>query len=117
MKQKFLCKLVQYILSEQSMNEKEEWEILEEIAKFLNQFVSHEKGPRYSYIDRLAAAYDPKIVEITIQEALREARSANFWVPAMESIKKFIELCNKDLRYSIRTSALALAYRSKGGAT
>jgi predicted HicB family RNase H-like nuclease len=98
------------------MNE-EEWNTLEEIAKFLNQFVSHEKGPRYSYIDRLAAAYDPKIVEITMQEALREARSANFWVPAIESVKKFIELCNKDLKYSIRTSALALAYRSKGGAT
>jgi hypothetical protein len=93
----------------------EEWKILEEIAKFLNQFISHEKGPRYSYIDRLAAAYDPRIVEITIQEALREARSADFWVPDIDSVKKFVELCNKDLRYSTRASALALAYQSKRG--
>jgi len=94
----------------------EEWRVLREIAKFLNQFITHEKGPRYSYIDRLAAAYNSKIVEVTIQEALREARSAEFWVPDIESVEKFIELCNEDLKYSTIASALALAYQSRGGA-
>jgi|GEM_PF-6201591 len=93
----------------------EEWRILREIARFLNQFLTHERGPRYSYIDRLAAAYNSKIVEVTIQEALREAHSADFRIPDVESIKKFIELCMEDLRYSTIASALALAYQTKGG--
>jgi hypothetical protein len=100
--------------SESSIRE-EEWKVLREIAKFLNQFITHEGGPRYGYIDRLAAAYNSKIVEVTIQEALREARSADFWVPDIESIRKFIELCDEDLRYSTIASALALAYQSRGG--
>jgi hypothetical protein len=106
--------LVKWMKSNSSIKE-EEWRILREMAKFLNQFITHEKGPRYGYIDRLAAAYNSKIVEVTIQEALREARSAEFWVPNMESIEKFIELCDEDLRYSTIASALALAYQSRGG--
>lgn len=94
----------------------EEHAVIREIAKFLNQFIVAEKGPRYGYIDRLAAPYNPKIVEITLQEALREARSASFrFLPSATSVEKFIELCNKDLRYSTLASALALAYQGKGG--
>lgn len=88
----------------------EDWEIIEDIARFLNQFITKTDRPRYCYIDRLATPYNQQIVEVTLQEALREAWSAEFWVPSMTNVKKFIELCNKDLQYSTIMAALALAY-------
>lgn len=93
----------------------EEWRVLQDMARFLNQFIAQEERPRYGYIDRLATPYSSKIIEITLQEALREARSANFWVPDVDCVRKFVELCNKNLRYATITSALALAYQ-RGGA-
>jgi len=99
----------------------EEWSVLRRLAKFFNQFITYDENrPRYSYIDRLAAPYNPKVVEVTVQEALREARSAarlaarsaKFDVPTADDVRKFLELCNKDLRYSTIVSALALARQS-----
>jgi len=92
---------------------KDEWDVLHEIARFLNQFLTKGDRPRYGYIDRLANPYQPKVIEVTLQEALREARSADYWVPSADVIRKFIELCNKDLSYATITSALALAFQRK----
>jgi len=93
----------------------EEWKALYEVARFLNQFITKSDRPRYGYIDRLANPYNHKVVEVTLQEALREARSAEYWIPSAEAIKRFIELCGEDLRYATITSALALAYHGKEG--
>lgn len=92
------------------MESQEDWKTIEEISKFFNQFVNKADRPRYGYIDRLASPYNQRIVEVTLQEALREACSAGFWIPSTASVRRFIELCNKNLRYSTIMSALALAF-------
>ncbi|MEM4447220.1 MAG: hypothetical protein QW461_08015 [Candidatus Jordarchaeales archaeon] len=93
----------------------EEWGVLRDIAGFLRQFVEYDpERPRYGYIDRLATPYNLKIVELTLEEALREARSSgDFWIPSEESVKRFLELCSRDLRYSTIVAALALAKLSR----
>jgi hypothetical protein len=99
--------------------DEEKWNIMRNVASFLNQFVSKDpKRPRYSYIDRLSAPYNQEIILITMQEALREARSADYWVPDENDIENFLKLCGEDLHYATITSALALTYRrreEKGG--
>ncbi|MEM3449285.1 MAG: hypothetical protein QXU11_12260 [Thermoproteota archaeon] len=93
----------------------EKLEVIRGIARFLNQFVSKDpERPRYSYIDRLSAPYNQEMVLITIQEALREARSAEYWVPREDVVENFLKLCNEDLRYATITSALALTYGRNG---
>lgn len=90
-------------------------EVIRNIACFLNQFVSKDpERPRYSYIDRLSAPYNQEIVLITIQEALREARSAKYWVPNEDIVENFLKLCGENLRYATIASALALTYGKSG---
>lgn len=90
-------------------------EVIRNIASFLNQFISKDpERPRYSYIDRLSAPYNQEIVLISLQEALREARSAGYWVPNEDIVENFLKLCSEDLRYATITSALALTYGKKG---
>lgn len=92
--------------------DEEKLEVIRHIARFLNQFVSKDpERPRYSYIDRLSAPYNQEIVLVTMQEALREARSADYWIPTEDVVENFLKLCSEDLRYATITSALALTYR------
>ncbi|MEM2173317.1 MAG: hypothetical protein QXS66_08815 [Thermoproteota archaeon] len=98
--------------------EKDRLEVIQNIAHFLNQFISKDpEKPRYSYIDRLSSPYNYEVVLVSIQEALREARSADYWIPNEEIVEKFLKLCSEDLRYATITSALALTYGKgeKGG--
>jgi len=88
-----------------------EWAVIRDVARFLNQFVARDPTrPRYSYIDRLSTPYNKEIVLITLQEALREARSADYWIPKEDIIEDFIKLCNEDLHSATITSALSLTY-------
>lgn len=101
-------------MSEAVPLDKDKLEVIRNIAYFLNQFVSKDpERPRYSYIDRLSAPYNQEIVLISMQEALREARSAGYWVPTEDIVENFLKLCGEDLRYATIVSALALTYGKK----
>lgn len=90
--------------------------VIRNIAYFLNQFVSNDpERPRYGYIDRLSVPYNHEIVLVSIQEALREARSAEYWIPSEDVVEDFLKLCGEDLRYATIASALALTYGKSEG--
>lgn len=90
----------------------EEETVVRTIGGFLGQFLYKEERPRYGYIDRIASAYRPEVVETALVEALREAHSERrkYWIPDRDTIEEFIKLCDTDLRYARRAAILAFGY-------
>jgi len=93
-----------------------EWNAVKDLASMLRYFV---RSRKYGYVDRLANAYNPTIAEITIREALREARSAfdqneKVHLPSESNVRQVIELINKDLSIAGILAALALAFPERG---
>ncbi len=90
----------------------DEWNAVRDLASMLRYFV---RSRKYGYIDRLANAYNPMVAEITIREALREARSAfdqneKVHLPSEDNVRRVIELISRDLSVAGILAALALAF-------
>jgi len=95
----------------------DDWNAVRDLASMFRYFVRNRK---YGYVDRLANAYNPRVAEITIREALREARSAfdqneKVHLPSEDNVKRVIELINKDLSIAGLLAALSLAFPEKRG--
>jgi len=101
--------------SEEELFSKEEWESMHEVARMLNYFV---RSSKYGYVDRLANAYSLSAAIQTLEEALREARSAQsqgekVHIPSDDAIKVTFELLSRRLEAAKVIASLALAYPSR----
>ena len=93
----------------------EEWEAMRDVSRMLNYFVRNNK---YSYVDRLANAYGMFSAVQTLEEALRDARSAlgqgeMVHIPSEESFRTVIELLERNLDAAKVIAGLALAFPSR----
>lgn len=89
---------------------KEEWEAIRDVARMLR---AHVEGENYSYVDKLANAFNSYIAEVSIEETLRASRSKGTWIASEEHVKMVIELLRKDLSTARVIAALALAIPSR----
>ena len=92
-----------------------EWESMRSVARMLNFFVRNNK---YGYVDRLANAYSAAAAVQTLEEALREARSAlsqgeAVHIPSDDSLRTVIELLGRSRGAAKIIASLALAFPSK----
>jgi len=90
--------------------DQKDWGVLRDVAKLLKYFVKEHK---YRYIDSLANAYNPKVAELILREALREAKSAkdqgaDVYLPSEDSLIRFIEMISEDLSVTGIVAALSL---------
>lgn len=88
----------------------EEWKAIEDVARMLRE---HIKDENYSYVDKLANAFNSYVAEVSIEEALRAARSKGTWIASEVDVKTVIKLLREDLNVSRVIAALALAIPSK----
>lgn len=84
----------------------EEWEAIRDVAKMLR---AHVADQNYSYVDKLANAFNSYVAEVSIEEALRASRSKESWIASEEHVKTVIALLRKDLSAARVIAALALA--------
>lgn len=90
--------------------DKEEWEAIEDVARMLRE---HVKDENYSYVDKLANAFNSYVAEVSLEEALRAARSKRTWIASEKHVKDVIKLLREDLGTARVIAALALAIPSK----
>lgn len=90
--------------------DKEEWEAIEDVARMLRE---HVKDENYSYVDKLANAFNSYVAEVSLEEALRAARSKGTWIASEKHVKDVIKLLREDLGTARVIAALALAIPSK----
>lgn len=90
--------------------DEEEWKAMRDVARMLRD---HVKDENYSYVDKLANAFNSYVAEISIEEALRAARSKGTWIASEEHVKAVINLLREDLSAARVIAALALAVPSK----
>jgi len=88
---------------------------MSDVARMLNFFVRNSK---YGYVDRLANAYSVTAAIQTLEEALREARSAQsqgeaVHIPSEESFRMVIELLSTRREATKIIAGLALAFPAK----
>ncbi|MDJ0271872.1 MAG: hypothetical protein QXN23_07380 [Candidatus Caldarchaeum sp.] len=105
------------VLAQESRFKEEEWSSLLDVARTFRYFVFESK---YGYVDRLANAFNHRIAEVAVMEALREARSAadageKVHIPSETHVRKVVELMKKDLSAAKVLAALALAFPEKRG--
>ena len=99
------------------MSLKDDIEVAEPIARMLRYYVQNR---RYGYIDRLANAYKPEVAIVVLEEALREARSAQgigerVYVPSEEETRAFMRRVMEDMSIVKVVAALALSYGVRRG--
>ena len=96
------------------MYSEDEWRAMEDVADMLRV---HVRDNNFSYVDKLANAFNSYVAEVSIEEALRAARSKGSWVASEESVKTVIKLLRRDLSTARVIAALALAApkRREGG--
>ena len=92
------------------MYSEDEWKAIEDVADMLR---GHVRDNNFSYVDKLANAFNSYVAEVSIEEALRAARSKGGWVASEESVKTVIKLLRKDLSTARVIAALALASPKK----
>lgn len=88
----------------------EEWKAIQDVAAMLR---AHVKDENYSYVDKLANAFNSYVAEVSIEEALRAARSKESWIPSEESVRTVIKLLREDLSVARIIAALSLAMSSR----
>ncbi|MCR8487245.1 MAG: hypothetical protein NDP22_02390 [Crenarchaeota archaeon] len=87
----------------------EEWKAIQDIARMLRE---HVKDNNYSYVDKLANAFNSYVAEVSIEEALRASRSKGTWIASEDHVKTVINLLRKDLSVARVIAALALSVPS-----
>ena len=88
----------------------EEWQAIKDVAKMLRE---HVKDENYSYVDKLANAFNSYVAEVSIEEALRASRSKGTWIASEDHVKMVINLLRKDLSVARVIAALALSAPSR----
>ncbi|MEM4469147.1 MAG: hypothetical protein QW607_01140 [Desulfurococcaceae archaeon] len=88
----------------------EEWEAIQDVARMLRE---HVKDNNYSYVDKLANAFNSYVAEVSIEEALRASRSKGTWIASEDCVKTVINLLRKDLSVAKVIAALALSAPSR----
>lgn len=88
----------------------EEWQAIQDVARMLRE---HVKDENYSYVDKLANAFNSYVAEVSIEEALRASRSKGTWIASENHVKTVINLLRKDLNVARVIAALALSAPSR----
>ena len=87
-----------------------EWKAMQDVASMLR---GHVRDNNFSYVDKLANAFNSYVAEVSIEEALRAARSKGGWVASEDNVKTVINLIRRDLSATRVIAALALSAPKK----